>query len=516
MQKNTCNPHRNIRAFLVLLCMVGFGVLLGLNSRYERNANTELRNVRICSDDSAINITWDSPYYGICSKIHIAIIDGNELVEEKELSSLRHFYSFKTGTHGKLYDVIVEAYYDDGSFGEAYRAQRLFLNYDKLPSLPIMTIETEEGQDPTYSEAVKEDNALCGATIVNNEYLEGMMGLSGNGLRNLSSDIKIKVRGNTSVVYQDKKSYKIKLPIAMDLLGNESYMLKEWVLLNVGTDLKTYIGDYLGILCGMEWQPQMIFVNVILNGDWKGCYILTEAVGVEAARANVSESGYIFENDAYWWNAEGEYFKTLNQNYLMGYTFKYPKMENAFDERIYKMQVYMQDFEDCILTGDSTYGTYIDESSFASWILVRDLLGQGDGGGTNMYLYKYDYDDGNPISSKVKMGPLWDFDSAFVNIDTWSDCRSEIVFYFPELFEQPSFSGIYKKKWEEISPYLSDNIDSLLDGMYDIKGKDLEMSWQLDADRWSRDIFPLSEQIGQAKEWFARRIEWMNRELGME
>lgn len=252
-----------------------------------------------------------------------------------------------------------------------------------------------------------------GATLANAEYLPGEMVMSGRGIKRISMPINIRVRGNTSSIVQDKKSYKILLNDTYDLLGRDSgYSCKEWVLLNNGRNLNTYIGNYVGVLCEMEWQPQMIFVNVMLNGDWKGCYCLTEAVTLESACGLISETGYIFENDAYWWNSEGAYFKTEKQIYQLGYTFKYPKIRNKDEAVALALKNYMQEFEDRILSGDVSYQHYIDEESYISWILARDIIGNGGGGGSNMYFYKYDFDVNNPTSSKVKMGTLWNFDGA--------------------------------------------------------------------------------------------------------
>jgi len=69
----------------------------------------------------------------------------------------------------------------------------------------------------------------------------------------------------------------------------------------------------------------MIFVNVLLNGDYRGIYMLSEAVNCNPdCRIDVDkEADYIFEWDAYWWN-EDLYFESLYGN---KYTFKHPDTE---------------------------------------------------------------------------------------------------------------------------------------------------------------------------------------------
>lgn len=62
---------------------------------------------------------------------------------------------------------------------------------------------------------------------------------------------------------------------------------------------------------------------------------------------------------------------------------------------------------------DDRYKEYIDEKTFAAWVLGHDYLGTQDAAGRNMYIYKKDSSD----DSKMKMGPMWDFDSNFQKID---------------------------------------------------------------------------------------------------
>ena len=72
----------------------------------------------------------------------------------------------------------------------------------------------------------------------------------------------------------------------------------------------------------------------------------------------------------------------------------------------------MDDFEKVLFSGGDV-GEYIDLRSFARWLLVQDITYNDDVAGSNMYLYKDDYDESVPMSTKLKMGPLWDFDAMF-------------------------------------------------------------------------------------------------------
>lgn len=500
----------------LLICLMGALSIGAYYSEVKEGMRAEASKLSLSLEDNAIIIKWDFPDWHLCDYVTVQIKDEDTIVFEKRIESTIESISYENGEHGKAYTVSASAHYRDGSSGENIEKKTLFLDYDQLPDIPLMIINTYSGDDPTYDEAEKADNRFMGATIVNNDYLPGEMVMSGGGIRNVSMRIEVRVRGNTSSFLSDKKSYKIHLDNACDLLDrNNGYFCDEWVLLNSGRDLNTYIGNYVGTLCGMEWQPQMIFVNVILNGDWKGCYCLTEAVCLESSHGLVSESGYIFENDAYWWNSGDLYFRTDKQAYELAYTFKYPEIRSKNETFVLTLKNYMQEFEDRILNGDSSYQDYIDEKSYSSWILARDILGNSDGGGSNMYFYKYDFDESDPTSSKVKMGPLWDFDGAFRMVNSWSDCRSGHVSYFPQLFSQDTFIDKYTETWEEISPYLYDNVENFLEYLEESDGEDIDESWRLDGNRWNVEIDSFYVQKEKALDWFFKRTIWMNNAMGI-
>ncbi len=174
---------------------------------------------------------------------------------------------------------------------KAADTNKLTVSASERPDLPLIQITTEDGALPTY-EVVNAPSGLAGATITDAEYVSGNMTVSGSGVAAGQYEMKFKVRGNTSAVEKEKKSYKIKLSAKADLLGRGSaYADKTWILLNTGTNLNTYIGDIVSKKVGMEWTPSMTFVNVEINGDWQGLYILTEAVEEGSNRVNISDSG---------------------------------------------------------------------------------------------------------------------------------------------------------------------------------------------------------------------------------
>ena len=506
---------KSVQYVFLLGCCVIILVMCLFNVFFQKRVQGELQQLLVKSKDKEIEINWEPLYFSGIESVQIAI-HGDDYSEIANINPSIGKYSFVKGTHGVLYTVSIMTVSNTGRKGMQYNYDRLFLDYSQLPDLPLIVIETENNLDPTYVNAIKTGSNLWGETITDNEYVKGVMSFGGD-VPSMSCDAQIRVRGNTTAVNQDKKSYKIVLDEEYDLLGRGiAYEDREWLLLNVGTDLKTYIGTYLGTYLGLEWQPQMQYVNVIMNGDWKGCYLLSESVKRSLARCSISEEGYLFENDAYWWNSKEEYFKTSFQPPQLGFTVKYPDIKDKNDVRLGQLKKYMQIIEDKIMAADEDLFEYIDAESFVSWILVRDIMGQDDGGGSNIYYYidKINWD--NLSENKLKMGPLWDFDISFVREDDWSVQHGMEGLYFDYLLQNPEFRKKYVEKWKKIKDTLEDDLSKHLEELYTNLGEELQKSRKLNASRWMLDNSDIKDEMEYYMDWIERRIQWMSTAMGVE
>lgn len=465
--------------------------------------------------DNKIKLSWESPFPGSIDYLELSIADGKGYSETIYLPSASQEYLFQNGKHGEMYTFSLKTRFKDGTDGEEFIEESLFLDFSQLPDLPLITINTADGIDPTYDDTIKEKATFPGETITNNEYVTGSMLFIQNGQSSLLSKVKIKIRGNSSSALNVKKSYKIVLDDPMDLLGlGNEFADREWILLCTGDNLNTYIGEYLADLCGAEWAPKMRFINVNINNDWKGLYLLIESVKRSPVRCDVDSTGYLFESDAYWWNSDGKYFTTKHSKPI-GFTFKYPKVENDKDTKVILLKNYMEEFENYLYTGDEHFGEYIDVDTFVSWIMVRDILGDFDILGSNRYYYKYDFDPLNPVSSKLKMGPLWDFDACFVNSEDYSSQHSisNGGLYFGELFKYELFYDAYLEKWDEIEDNLLLETENLLTNLYNEQGNALEESRILDAARYRRQPDSVKDEISRKMEYLEIQINWMNNML---
>ena len=277
-------------------------------------------------------------------------------------------------------------------------------------------------------------------TIINNEYKQATL--------NKNTPVKIRVRGNASA-YGPKKSYKIAFEEPKDMLGlGEEYADKEWILLGKRDLFKTYFGIELSKAVGMEWEPRMRFVNLILNGDWKGLYILCESIKRHPKRVDVDEDGFLIESDGYYWKEKAPVFRSPLLSEKVGFTFKYPKVTSDSDDRFLEIKKHFQEIDKAVENMSDNLGDLIDFETFAAWALVHEIMGTKDGFGSNMFFYQKSIGQ----KTKLKMGPAWDFDSVlpksnFKPASFWYTKGTYLSF----LQEHPKFREYYKTKYSEIA-----------------------------------------------------------------
>ncbi len=400
------------------------------------------------------------------------------------------------------------------------------------PDLPLLTIETVGGEFPTCTPVYPPEGCV-GTGITDAEYVKGqlVMTLRGDTLLDTGpyvkdeSGMRIKVRGNSSGVSMFQKPYKVKLSKKFDMLcrGDNDYREKDWNLLMINTgnpglaaeqsNILNVLGFAVSRTVGMEWTPGWTMVNVVMNGRYMGMYYLTDAVERGDRRVDIDKTGYLVENDAYWWN-EDVSFKTPRQPYAMGYTFKYPDEDDVDEAATERIRAYLTRFEEALYEGGDVE-EWIDVDSWARWILAHDILASGDAAGSNMYIYKDSFDETEPTATKLKMGPLWDFDSAFREVaarNEWSALHEGTFFYFPQLFLHPCFVEAYRAAWSEVRPVLADSVAAAFDELTRTYGEAYAQSMELHRTLYPHEgVKDLPTQIAELTALVDERIAALDR-----
>ncbi len=147
---------------------------------------------------------------------------------------------------------------------EKDQGQFRFISTGTIPSMHLVTYS--ESKD--YLTDAKGNTAMGRCTL-----------MDGEGNQDYSGDCSLKVHGNTSW-FDDKKAYQFNLDYASKLLGMSSQ--RKWILL---ARHQTYMTDAimykLARDTGDEYAPDFRFVNVFLNGQYEGMYLLIQKISIE-------------------------------------------------------------------------------------------------------------------------------------------------------------------------------------------------------------------------------------------
>lgn len=261
----------------------------------------------------------------------------------------------------------------------------------------------------------------------------------------------IKGRGNTTWSAA-KKPYNIKLDKSAGLFGMDSS--KKWCLLANAADnsfVRNSISYDLAQKLGLVSTPSTILVDLYIDGNYMGAYLLTEKVEIAKGRVDIynleSATEKVNEKDLDEYPLAGDqdskepnsyqYVDIPNnpENITGGYLLelekdmRYPREASGFisarkqsvvvkspeyatKDEVEYIRNYWQNMEDALYsaTGYNSLGKYyteyLDIDSLARMYIVQEFAVNFDGCNTSFYLYK-------DIEGKICAGPLWDFDLSF-------------------------------------------------------------------------------------------------------
>lgn len=278
----------------------------------------------------------------------------------------------------------------------------------QLTNLPTVVINTDGAVDITSKE--KEVNSRV--------YI-----ISNNGTKLLEDEATgVRGRGNASWGFP-KKPYRLKFSKKRSPLGAPA-KAKKWTLIsNYGdkTLMRNILAFEVSRRMGMKYTPFCQPVDLILNGEYRGCYQLCDQIEVGPNRVDITEmaatdtssknlsGGYLIEIDAY---AYGEP-SMFTSHRGTPVTIKSPDDEKIVSEQSTYIKSLFNTMESALFSSNfadasNGYRKYLDLDSFLRFFLVGEFAGNTDTY-WSVYMYK-DRGDG-----KLYTGPIWDYDLAFDN-----------------------------------------------------------------------------------------------------
>lgn len=244
----------------------------------------------------------------------------------------------------------------------------------------------------------------------------------------VTADIRIRIRGNSSRWF-DKPSYSVKLVqdggqnLDIGLLGMEAH--HDWVLHGPFLD-KTLMRNYMGMnLSGMlmRFAPDVRFCELVVNGEYRGVYVLMETVSKGKGRADVRApvssrgvTGYIMQFN-YDYESVGKeldtftgYAKVLKKNVCIALEYPGPSQITPALRRYVERDIsrvekvlYSYDYDDPA----HGYSQFLDVGEFVDYFLVMELFEMHDTGNLSTFFYR-------DVTGKIRPAP-WDFNNGADN-----------------------------------------------------------------------------------------------------
>lgn len=346
---------------------------------------------------------------------------------------------------------------------------------------------------------------------------------------NYSAPASIRGRGNSSWSWYDKKPYRIKLDAKHKLLGLGK--AKSWVLLANYRDITDLMNTFVfeaATWMGMPFTNHTRYVELFVNGDYRGVYQLTEQVQQGKNRVNVSDAqGMLLSLDR---DDGPELSPAATDNfwssvYTMPVCVKYPKDEALTANRLDSVKRQLAILEQAIQSKDSArIYSLLDVPTMIHFLQLQELVENVElVAPRSVFLFK-------DAGGKWTMGPLWDFDAGYdfdwatmtTGHNYYADYRElvmgsdplrrngydrNIPAFFTDLFGCQAFVTDYKAEWNR----LADSIVAKPWSECERYVKELKRgAMQRDMTRWPIKGKTFDSEVAALHQWLTKRVAYLN------
>ncbi len=373
--------------------------------------------------------------------------------------------------------------------------------------VPLLFVETENQAEITGDEVYTN----CKITVTNCDAEYELIDMAAG----------IRIRGNSTKM-NEKRPYRIKFEEKQQVLGLSEGAHKSWVLLaefNDPTLLRNLITyRFANELSGISYATDCALVEVYLNGEYEGIYLLAEQTQVDEDRialdetgvtdGSVVDTGYLLELEAdlsrrneegkegeAWFTVTGYADEKDNSMQML--------IERTFDEsaayyvvksdaRSAEQMAYIRDY--MIKVYDAVYQEktkaaveeLVDLASAVDMYLVQLIANDYDNNYSSMYLYK-------DAGGKLMFGAPWDYDLAYGNFNGHAAAEDTVYVYhlLRRLGEYDWFREMAADRFTE----LSEGEDSLIAQMRETISaltEEYAEEFEREYTRWRKDLVSMN------------------------
>lgn len=554
------NDKRRIMA--VVCAVTVFTSSLTACTQTEISDTNESTTITASSSEEVTTVSDNVPSYVVTESEASTATEAT--TESTELSTESTTEEATTESSGVIVDDYTEDFnYDNLTPDDLYEMYGLSRSerssfYSQICSeceLPIISVSTEDEQEVlSLDEYV---NCIIEIMNCDSEYVMD------------ATEAQIRVRGNASAYYGDVDQirangapYRIKFTKKQSVLGlNDGAKCKSWVL------LKTYnygVRDHLAftlaaaINAGMYYVSDSTFVQVYINEEYMGIYLLCEQTQENENRVAITEAeegytgtdiGYLVELDNY---SSGETWRfLLNYNNesitdVYGtsrvpvkyyYTVRndlYSEEQLDFIERYFEVcyeaamraikygEYYRVDRVDddftLTLAQDEFESAYdcisqvMDIESFVDMYITYEIVNDQDVGGGSFF-FAVDFSE-NSIYPVLTCVAPWDFSWAYGDyssdsdgglyaakfkddyfVENWGDRSNP---WFILLYSADWFQELVSEKWQERYSYILEALDEVTETV------------ETYSDDFDKDGKSRSSSALATIRWTRNRVEYLN------
>ncbi len=370
--------------------------------------------------------------------------------------------------------------------------------------------------------------------------------------------ITIETRGQSSQMFP-KKSYRLETQdptganLNIPLLGMPAE--NDWILYAPYSD-KSMLRNAVTFELGRQLDPycsRMAFVELYLNDDYRGVYILMEKIKRDDSRVNIARlephenagdeltGGYIFKVDKVDnEDVEGiDWFRSSPEpSYPNAKDIIYQYYDPGSDELTATQRNYLKEYiieaESVLISSyfddpELGYNRYLNTGSFVDFMLMSEISKEVDKYRYSNYFHKKKESKGGEIFA----GPLWDFNLGYGNVDYWEEglitsgwlyddlqpYEWSMMFWWARLNDDPWFLDLATTRWNELreNAFSNANIQAVIDSLTGY----IDAAQQRNFDRWpilGNYVWPnydwennsYEDEVIYFSNWLFTRLAWLD------
>jgi hypothetical protein len=401
-----------------------------------------------------------------------------------------------------------------------------------------------------------------GNTILDEPRIKAEMGIIDHGPGNVNHKadsfnafhglISIEIRGESAQMFP-KKSYSLETQDSLGENRNVSLMglpeENDWILYAPYSD-KTLIKNVLTYKLARDmgrYATRTKYCELFINGSYKGLYVLMEKIKQDKNRVDISKlrpediegdqltGGYILRVDKVDDNDFPAFIAfpgvSIPGEEPVRLQYFDPQGEDLHTAQQVYIRDYMRQFEQALNFGSYLsyfrgYHDFVDKDALVDFIIINEISKNIDAYIFSTYMHK----DRDSKGGKLTMGPVWDFNIAYGNVDYNSAAETERgwmydegyrMYWFRRMMTDPALRNKMSCRWHELRSNVFS--DGVIFGYIDSLVVSLQEPIRDNFRRWpvlGQYVWPNSfigdtheEEISFLKNWLYDRLHWMDNNI---